>query len=52
MERLDEYDNEKEGMDKEEDERSDKNGITIIIHKDKGILFKVHANKMTILLRH
>ena len=41
MERLDEYDNEeKEGMDKYEDKKGlndDKNGITIIIHKDKGI---------------
>lgn len=56
MERLDEFDNEeKEGMDKYEDEKrlnDDKNGITIIIHKDKGIFLKVkYMQKMTIMLR-
>ena len=56
MERLDESDNEeKEGMDKYEDEKrlnDDKNGITIIIHKDKGIFLKVkYMQKMTIMLR-
>ena len=56
MERLDEFDNEeKEGMDKYEDEKrlnDDKNGITIIIHKDKGIFLKVkYMQKMPIMLR-
>ena len=56
MERLAESDNEeKEGMDKYEDEKrlnDDKNGITIIIHKDKGIFLKVkYMQKMTIMLR-
>lgn len=54
MERLAESDNEeKEGMDKYEDEKrlnDDKNGITIIIHKDKGIFLKVkYMQKMTIM---
>lgn len=56
MERLAASDNEeKEGMDKYEDEKrlnDDKNGITIIIHKDKGIFLKVkYMQKMTIMLR-